>query len=86
MDPLTLFERQVLCVEVAVMFIAFRAGWKRGLNPSLDSILVPVRLTELPPRLAAFSPAGLQPRMLLFRENDTLTVQRLCHRRRDSKP
>jgi hypothetical protein len=31
--PLTLVERQILCLEVAVVFVAFRAGLKRGMNP-----------------------------------------------------
>src|SRR5262245_19917855 len=35
--PLTLFERQILALEIAIMFLAFRAAFKRGLNPSLDS-------------------------------------------------
>lgn len=35
--PLTLAERQVLSLEVAIVFLTFRAGLKRGMNPSLDS-------------------------------------------------
>jgi hypothetical protein len=31
--PLTLFERQTLSVEVAIVFVAFRAGLTRGMNP-----------------------------------------------------
>jgi hypothetical protein len=36
--PLTLVERQTLSFELALVFIAFRAGLKRGMNPSSDSI------------------------------------------------
>ena len=31
--PLTLIERQILSLEVAIVFITFRAGLKRGMNP-----------------------------------------------------
>ena len=36
--PLTLVERQTLSFELALVFIAFRAGLKRGMNPPSDSI------------------------------------------------
>ena len=36
--PLTLFERQTLAVEIAIMFITFRAGLTRGMNLSSDSV------------------------------------------------
>jgi hypothetical protein len=38
--PLTLVERQLLCLEVALVFIGFRAGLKRGMTPSSDFISI----------------------------------------------
>jgi hypothetical protein len=38
LQPLTLVERQILALELAVVFIAFRVGMTRGMNPSSDSI------------------------------------------------
>jgi hypothetical protein len=35
--PLTLVERQTLCLEIAIVFIAFREGLKRGIHPSPGS-------------------------------------------------
>jgi hypothetical protein len=32
--PLTLDERQMLAIELAIVFIAFRAGVKQGMNPT----------------------------------------------------
>jgi hypothetical protein len=36
--PLSLLERQTLSLEIALVFIAFRAGLTRGMNPSSDFI------------------------------------------------
>ena len=36
--PLTLVERQTLSLELAFVFVGFRAGLKRGMNPSSDFI------------------------------------------------
>jgi hypothetical protein len=33
LSPLTLSERQILSLEVALVFVTFRAGLKRGMNP-----------------------------------------------------
>jgi hypothetical protein len=49
--PLTLVERQTLCVEVAIVFIAFRAALNRGMNPSSDSIPCTVGAVYHPPEI-----------------------------------
>jgi len=36
--PLTLVERQILSLELALVFIVSRAGMKRGMNPQSDTI------------------------------------------------
>jgi hypothetical protein len=36
--PLMLLERQILSFEIALVFITFRVGLTRGMNPSSDSI------------------------------------------------
>lgn len=38
--PLTLTERQILALELAVVFVGFRAGMKHGLNPPSDSVRI----------------------------------------------
>jgi len=38
LQPLTLVERQILALEIALVFLTFRFGLKRGMNPSCDSI------------------------------------------------
>jgi hypothetical protein len=48
LHPLTLIERQTLCLEVAIVFIAFRAALWRGLNLSFFS--------EIPQRIASRVP------------------------------
>jgi hypothetical protein len=38
--PLTLLERQTLSFEIALVFIAFRAGLTRGMNPYSNFIRI----------------------------------------------